>query len=149
MGDDNTFSVHPIYIGTFHCKWIQESSLDLGLVFTSETKGEVQDLRALTDVSFLKRKFRMCEETGRYVAPMELIPTIETLYWTRKGDNSDQIVRDNVDFVLKELALHGRQVYGAWSGKICAIARSQYGHTSDFQTYRLALHSVLDTPAFL
>jgi len=148
-GDDNGFSVHPAYILTFTAKWLQSTSLDLGLRFTSELKGEIGDFRTIFDISFLKRKFRMCEEVGRYIAPMELESTVETLYWTRKGTKADEITCDNVDFVLKELSLHGYEIYSTWAPKICVIARKFLNHISDFSTYRIALHNVLSTPGFV
>lgn len=148
VGDDNVFSVDPCYTELFTPIFLKETSAMIGLEITSETKEEVGGFRMLSEVGFLKRSFAYDPALKRYICPMELEPTIETLYWTRRRDDADKITCDNVDFVLKELSMHGQKIFEEYSKIICQVVFDELSYTSEFSTYRKAFAAILDSDSF-
>jgi len=129
MGDDNVFSVHGKYSKIFTEVTVGKYMSELGLVYTSETKDVVNvEMRHLTEVEFLKRRWRKCSKVGRYVAPHQIERQLEILNWSKRGANADEISIDNVDSVLRELALHGSEVYNFWSKKIATVSQQNLGY---------------------
>jgi hypothetical protein len=119
LGDDNLFSVNPEKMHLFNEKMMEIHSKDLGMEYTSETKGVVKDaMRPLTEVSFLKRKFRYEKLYDRHCAPLDLSVVLEIPYWITDSSDSHSRVHDNVNTAMKELALHGSEVFDEYSTKI-------------------------------
>jgi len=108
LGDDNIYSVDPDRIG-FNEITVGAFMEELGLIYTSETKGDLNEfLRDFRDIEFLKRKFRFGEH--RYEAPLNINTIKEMVLWTKKID-SDGITISNVQNALYELALHGPEKF--------------------------------------
>lgn len=116
-GDDNVFAVSPKYAELFNPEFISEAMFDtMGLVYTSETKSQsAVDWRSLSQVEFLKRSFRYDSEIRMFVAPWRLSELLECLYWTKDNSQRIQIVHDKMELVLRELSLHGREVFERYS----------------------------------
>jgi hypothetical protein len=76
-----------------------------------EDKNAMQAFRPLTELTFLKRKWRYDDLVCRFVAPLELDVILEAPYWTKKGDLQEVIERDNVNFAIRELSLHDDLTY--------------------------------------
>lgn len=116
-GDDNVLNVHPDKADIFNQRVCIEKMAEIGLTYTSEKK-EVTHLvpafRKLDEVSFLKREFVYDDELKRYIAPLELGVITEMPYWTKVNDESDFIVRDNLEAAVRELALHEEEVWDKW-----------------------------------
>jgi hypothetical protein len=149
LGDDNGFSTSITYEPLFTEVYLTEALAEIGLTYTSELKDTVnKHLRKLTDIEFLKRKFVFDKEEHRWIAPQRLICTLETVYWTRKSDNPSKIVTDKIDFLLRELALHGEIIFDKYSNILNYLGSKFYSHTSEYCMFRQAKQAVLTAEAF-
>lgn len=145
LGDDILTAISKFYNDQITDIYMSERLKEIGMTYTLETKGEmVNSARSIKEVEFLKRSFRKDPFSGRWVAPIRLDCTLETLYWTRKRPEADQITRQNVDFVLKELALHGRGVFKEYADIIAKHSYEKLDYYSDFQNYFLAYDAVMN-----
>lgn len=125
MGDDNLFAVNG-EAAYFTEENIATHMRKLGLKYTSDTKDGVNvQLREMIEVSFLKRHFRrdytvpLAGLYGMWVAPLDIDTILQIPFWYRKSiEPQREIVRTNVETVLKELSLHGEDVYNLWADKI-------------------------------
>jgi len=119
LGDDNLFSVRLEKMHLFNEKMMEIHSKDLGMEYTSETKGVVKDaMRPLEEVSFLKRKFRYEKLYDRFCAPLDLSVILEIPYWITDSSDAHSRIHDNVNTAMKELALHGSEVFDKHSKEI-------------------------------
>ncbi len=59
---------------------------------------------------------------NRYVGPLDLNTVLELPYWTDRKQ-PDETLRANVDVCLKELSLHGIEVWNEWYPTIQANCR--------------------------
>lgn len=88
-----------------------------GLTYTDETKtGLILPFKPLEDVAFLKRKF-VIQPDGTFLAPMDLENVLEITNWVR-GKATKAATLENCEQAIMELALHKRQVYEYWGGRI-------------------------------
>jgi hypothetical protein len=143
MGDDNLFSVSPKCQHTFTEKYLSEVFSLIGYVYTSDDKGKARDrLRALSDVSILKRGVTYHDEAGRWVAPLEIETIYDSLLWSKKGLEYDKITRDKMNKTLRELALHGRHVYTVFSGHLLQAFYEAYREMPECM-YEVILSDVL------
>lgn len=127
FGDDNVFSVSKHYVSDFTEVFVGEAVAELGLIYTSETKGDLNTgLRNLSDVSFLKRGFRFDKELRRYLAPLELDVVLEIPLWTKKRYDAVKITIDNVDTAIGELSLHGPEVFNKYVPQIAASLKEAH-----------------------
>jgi len=139
--DDNLFSVSEDFRERFHEGTIATAMSRLHMEYTNETKTGVNTgLRFLTEVSFLKRKFLWNSRAGRYVAPLDINTVLEIPMWTREIPGmTDQIVEDNVQHAVFELALHGKDVFEKWSPLMVEALREKYGRSTEYTQYELCL----------
>lgn len=146
LGDDHVYSVHPDYREIFTERRVGQSMLNWGQTYTPETKeGELRDvLRALEEVSFLKRRWRYEASSARFVAPLDLETVLDIANWQKKGGNVYDDVEVNVGNTLAELALHGKQTYDYWVAKICKAIEDVPGLSQPkITSYRLQLRETL------
>jgi len=113
LGDDNIFSVSYHYSDSFTEFNIQDPMSKMGLVYTPEDKDSQfgTSLRPLGEVSFLKRKFRVHSNTGKYVAPLDMESIFNRLNWVRKGANVYGDTDANVRECICELSLHDKPTF--------------------------------------
>jgi hypothetical protein len=122
-GDDGIAAVSPAVIEIYNQMTLEKVVGLYGMVYTPENKTGVSTSisRPLSDVSFLKRGFRLCD--GRWLAPLELESIILRPYWISvKGNRDDeqiQILRAIVEGILEELSLHDDETFMYWKKKIC------------------------------
>lgn len=112
-GDDHVVAIPP-----FLQEKITQNSLvkifnQIGMTYTDETKSdrEVPDFRKITDLTYLKRKFRYEPRIGRFVAPLQLDVVLESVMWQRKGQGSARNLENQIVNAVAELALHGQSVF--------------------------------------
>jgi hypothetical protein len=145
MGDDNVFSVDGRFSDRFTEVIVGKYMKELGLNYTSETKDAVNiKMRHITDVEFLKRKWKYSSIAGRYVAPHQVTRQLEILNWSQKGALADSITIDNVDSVLRELSLHGKDIFDDNCRKISKISQELLGYHPKDTSYISNLESILD-----
>lgn len=78
----------------------------------------------LTDVDFLKRKFKYDYEFELVVAPLSLTSIYKSLCYVKQSVMSvDAVTAVNVDTALLEMKFHGRNAYETFRAKITNIAR--------------------------
>ncbi len=150
VGDDNTFCTSQIYIDKFTLQYIVDAIKDIGLTATSAAKdGNIGPYKRIDQVTFLKRRWRYCEITRRYVAPIDLYSILETLYWVKNKDEMYSTTCSNVDLIFKELSLHGEEVFNEWEPKITYHSCVRLNYISDFRVFRFALAAVTDMDIFM
>jgi len=112
-GDDNILNISDDIIDVFNQITLTAALKRLGHDYTEETKnGEIHKYRKLSDISFLKRSFRFCNEVAHYVAPLDISVIYEMLNWVR-GNSVDPVslLKDNIETALNEACLHGKITY--------------------------------------
>lgn len=130
-GDDNVLNVSEESIGIFNQNTLPGLMLDhCGMIYTDENKstGVIPDSRPLSAVTFLKRGWRYCSLTKRYVAPLALDTIKEAPYWTKKGPDMYVNTKDTFDSMFGELSLHGEQIFSRESGPMLLAARNKLNH---------------------
>lgn len=137
MGDDNVFSVPQQYIEFFNEAILSKYMKELGLTYTKEDKtmGD-SSLRFITEVEFLKRKWRYDSTLRRYVSPLKLKGLIETLSWTRMGKYEHEIPVDKVDTALRELSYHDESTFDYWSAKIIRSSATNLDYFPPITSYK-------------
>jgi hypothetical protein len=147
-GDDNLLGVGPEYLAIDQLS-LAESLAKIGMEYTEETKqGRIQPHRSITEVEFLKRRFRWEEAYGRFVSPLRMASILEAPYWcNRKPKKVDleQCVRTNV----LELALHGQEVFEEWAPKIIDASQRVYSYVPEEVDWEIAIDRVLRRKAIL
>lgn len=150
LGDDNLYSVREEYRDKFDEFAVSKAMSSFGMTYTSELKGESQvGLRKLTDVEFLKRSFRFDNTSLMWVAPLRLDVVLEIPYWT-KGDASvfTTITESNVNETMKELSLHGKEVFDVWSPRIVRACETRMSFVPKFLSYESCKEAVLDSESY-
>lgn len=142
LGDDNAFSVALEKLDTFNLKVVEKHMAELGMVYTSADKSsEVGAMKNLEQISFLKRSFRFCPVTARWVAPLQIDSIMEMLVWTKKQEPTT-ITESNVEIAFRELSLHPREIFDTLTSKILKACEETYVKFPDTTSYRLNLLTV-------
>jgi len=124
LGDDNAFGVHDDFKHVFNEMTLGTHLAKIGLTYTTELKGVATiPLRHISEIAFLKRKFIYNPELCRIVAPIDIKVILETPYWTKESDKWT-ITKDNFEFALSELSLHGKETFELYASKMIPIART-------------------------
>jgi hypothetical protein len=152
-GDDGIFAVKAPYREYFNEMTVAPELAKIGLKYTTEMKETASvKWRKISEIEFLKRSFKVLPEVPYHVAPHRLEHMREICYWTRKGTLRDQITRDNVENVIREMSLHGRETFDDYVPRIRKKYSILYPHLPlrkyAFSTYEEVLHEVLDYEAY-
>jgi hypothetical protein len=144
LGDDVIMAVSDDYCEIFSPKRVSECLAVLGMTFTDEEKNASRsDFRSISEVSFLKRSFRYENSVGRFVGPLDLSTILEMPFWTKAGPAERSITIDNLWFALKELALHGPEVYRSWASKLIKASIERMHHCPPLQEWSDLLTAAL------
>lgn len=147
-GDDHVLGVAPTVYEWFNSQSVGATFATIGHGYTDDAKtGVLEKDRCISDVGYLKRKFVWNDLAGRHVAPLDIDTVLEIPQWTKKGLLRDQIVLDNIDSCLRELALHGEQTFTRY---MTIIRRKCIEHDVPyrFRTYLEYFTEVLNLPFF-
>jgi hypothetical protein len=126
MGDDNTFTVSDEVANEFNELKLVQLMEQIGMKYTTEFKDTATvPFRQITEVEFLKRRFRFDSSCNRWVAPMRLEAVFSTLNWTQKGIEGNQITADKVASAISELSLHGRTTFSKLAPPLLALLRQE------------------------
>lgn len=124
-GDDNVLNISDEVIDWFNQVSITHQLKAIGFTYTDEAKtGELKPFRKLEDVGFLKRSFKV-DKTGCFIGPLDLSVVLDMTNWVR-GNLTKESTKENVEFALRELSLHGKDVYNHYSRSLrsaCAQKR--------------------------
>lgn len=128
-GDDSVVSTNDAGVKIMNYQTIQKTMAKHGIVYTDEDKSEIMPLsKKLSDVNFLKRKFRFEPLVGGYVAPLVLDSILDSLAWTQEGDKGLQITREKIETNLMELSLHSEEDFQKWAPLVVEVAREQINY---------------------
>nr|UNY42022.1 MAG: polyprotein 1 [Picornavirales sp.] len=127
LGDDNTFSVSSTVQDKFNEFTLPALMSTYGAVYTTELKEKaLVEMRKLSEVSFLKRSFRFDSSLNRWVAPLDIESIFKPLNWTKRNVSRDQIPPDQIVSSIRELSLHGKQVFDKYATDLVALSQKQY-----------------------
>lgn len=148
LGDDHSFTVHPLFVEDFNEMKLPELMRRIGHNYTTETKGvAVTATRDISEIEFLKRKWVYNDRHARYVAPLNMTSITSMLNFTKKGALGNQITMDNIATALREISLHGREMYDEWYPKLMSLANEHFPGTTFsapiYHEYNLALANTL------
>jgi len=113
-GDDFLVSLTGEASECFHFDNMQDVYRELGMVITDELKSEVPlplEDRAISDVSFLKRKFRYDADMCRYMAPLAMDTIMDMPQWVRGPHDHQSLTKDNVETAAYELAQYPEEIF--------------------------------------
>jgi len=135
LGDDNIFAVHPLYAKSFTPAFVAETVAFEGHEYTDVDKGPARTtFSKLSECTVLKRGFRKLR-SGKYVGPLDLDVVLEMPLWSREGHDYETIAVQNQDTALRELSLHGEEVFNEWMPKMKAFqGRYWRPFSEDFRT---------------
>lgn len=135
-GDDSAYSADDCIKEDFNGSHIKVILKSIGMGFTSASKGDSgSTYKPIGDITFLKRRWaRHPQGMNLYVAPMDLNTVLDICRWTVAPDslNCDLIAISNVDVTLRELSLHGKDVFRKWFPIINKQLGLQYKKTPKF-----------------
>jgi hypothetical protein len=115
-GDDNLIAIAESILVWFNQVKITAAFLIIGHEYTDEAKsGIIVPIRDISEVAYLKRRFVWDELANRYIAPLDLDVVLEIFQWTKKGLAYDSITEANIDVSLRELCLHGEEIFNKYS----------------------------------
>jgi hypothetical protein len=122
-GDDNLIGVSRLVANWFNQITITEGYKHLNMVYTMEDKtGEIIPLRNISQVSYLKRSFRLTAD-GYWVAPLDRCVIMEMPQWVHGDIDQAELCVTTMATALVELALHGEEIYREVSPSFSAAAR--------------------------
>lgn len=125
LGDDNVFSVSSEKLGLFNMLSIEENMLKIGMTYTSDDKtSKIGSMKLISEITFLKRSYRVCPILRRCVAPLSLTSITEMLNWCG-GDNPNTTVEQNVKNAFRELSLHEPQIFDVFTAKIIRACETE------------------------
>lgn len=117
-GDDSIVNIADEALSYFNYKTIGDAMALLGYEYTDELKGESDVLwREMSEMTFLKRGFRLEPILQRWVAPLNMESILDMLYFTKKNVDPDAITCDNLNQAFMELSLHEPQDFYFWAPK--------------------------------
>jgi hypothetical protein len=131
FGDDNLIAIADALIHVYNQNTLPQLLLPYGFVYTDENKAgdEAAPYRSLTEVSFLKRGFRYDETLTMWVAPLERVSMLKSLYWCSNARLSDSIELSAVDLFIAERAVHGPEGFSEDVQKV--ISRLNNARSND------------------
>jgi hypothetical protein len=111
-GDDNVLNISHFAIEWYNQITITHELAKIGLTYTDEGKtGQLIRSRALSDVSYLKRKFQL-DSCGYYSCPLDIGVCYEMANWIRgKSGRGIAATMENGNASLRELYFHGPAVF--------------------------------------
>lgn len=117
-GDDNVVNISEVVSHSYNQVTVANAlKREFGMTYTSGSKtGEMVPFVALTELTFLKRRFRM--ERGIWVCPLELNSFIFTHYWNSNKRHELSILKDVLENALQELAMHENDKWAEYAPKI-------------------------------
>lgn len=124
-GDDNVINLSKFAQDIFNQTIMSEGFKRIGMVYTDETKTGTGQVRDLKEITFLKRAFRFAEDHGKYVAPLQFQTVLDQTNWIRNNENAVSATAMNVGVCVRELSLHGREIFDEWYPKVRGVLTPQ------------------------
>lgn len=132
-GDDNLHSMSDDVKEHFNQLTVVAPLATLGLTYTDDSKSEATvPWKAMEEISILKRQFRFEEVLGKFVAPLNLTSILEMIYWHKPASYAHttwparEAIFQEFDCFLRELSLHGFEVWSEFGPKALQFAKKEY-----------------------
>ena len=118
-GDDHIVSIPANRTEIFNQLSIPQYFKQIGLSYTMEDKDAeaTRPYRNLYEVTYLKRAFAL-DEHGMWLAPLSLQTVLETPMWMHRNPDPRNQTIENLEWAVKELSLHSREVWNQWFPKL-------------------------------
>lgn len=150
LGDDSSGTVSEKFSDRFNELAFVGPMAELGLKYTPDTKETTGNvLRSLDQITFLKRSFKYSNELNRVVGPLNLQVILEMAYWTKRTDMANNITKDTFDIAMRELSLHGKDVFSTHSKLMVDAYREVFKTSPTNTSYSTLLSIVSETEAWL
>lgn len=112
-GDDDVVNVHCKVAPWFNQVTATEMYIKLGMNYTDEVKSSSAiPTRTIDEISFLKRKFRVCKRSGRVFAPLTLSTILEMPNWI-KGNDVWNLTAQCLEAAAYELSHHDEVTFNS------------------------------------
>jgi hypothetical protein len=126
VGDDSLQSVSPAVADIYHMRSLQEFFHKLGIPYTDAAKSEVvEPLLHISQVDFCKRRFSRDFDDRMLTAPLSITSVYKSIHnQMLSGTDAREIQCQTVDGALRELVLHGKEVFDREAGiirKACEV----------------------------
>jgi len=109
QGDDLALSVADSIKEFMTADGIESSMLSMGFIVTSDVKNEPIKFKKLTDITFLKRSFRIEGENVFGALSMDTI--MNTPMWSKNDEYYMKITKDAIKFFFREISLHDADTF--------------------------------------
>lgn len=150
LGDDSVGTISEKFSDRFNELAFVGPMSELGLKYTPDTKETTGNvLRPLSEVTFLKRSFRYSPELNRIVGPLNLSVILEMAYWTKRADLANNITKNTFDTAMRELSLHGKDVFSTHSKLMIDAYREVFNTSPTNTNYSTLLSIVSEAEAWL
>lgn len=128
-GDDNAFSCTKDIREAFNELTLPKLFAEVGMKYTTELKETaIVPFRPINSVSFLKRSFILDRSLNRYIAPIEMESILYCLNWTKRTSDAEQITVDMLCNAVRELTLHGKEVFDQFVPQLIDIKNKYLPH---------------------
>lgn len=141
-GDDNIYSTNIAIAHRFTERHLADKMALFGMKYTPEDKTKAlhaMSLRHITEISFLKRRFKKSEYDGAYIAPLELGVILDMLNWRSQESTWRGDFELLIDTVFRELAFHDTAIFVRWSNLVLELC-SQFHFKTPLCTSRRELY---------
>lgn len=125
-GDDFMMAAKPVVLPWFNQMTLFDYFQENGLELTDTNKGPFSaPTTPWSDVSFLKRAFRLDEDVGMYMAPLEIASIYKSMHvWPVKLEWAPEVHAAQIlNGAMRELLQHGRAAYEDRAPKLLEVAR--------------------------
>lgn len=123
-GDDFIMNIREDALSTYNQETItatMKQYLDMDMTDEAKT-GNVVIYRTLSEVSFLKRRFRWEDSICEYVAPLDIDVVLDSTNWVRRGnEHPTRIVLSTLESAIRELAMHPTKVDLAYRNDMISL----------------------------
>ncbi|APG76739.1 hypothetical protein 1 [Beihai picorna-like virus 79] len=115
LGDDNVVAISPSVVEKYNQHSVTEAMTRLYMTYTTEAKDdeEVDSVRTIDQVTFLKREFR--DENGHCFGPLAMETILQMPYWCRDKNNVTEIMQSNFETAMMELSAHPQETWDEWA----------------------------------
>jgi hypothetical protein len=128
-GDDNVVGVAESIKDKFNALTFTMVMNDLGLGYTSASKKEHdRPFVRLGDITFLKRGFTAHRTLQMVTGPLDLKTILGMIPYVGDASRDNEITKQKMDNIQRELFLHPPTVYQHYWPKFCAVYKSTFEH---------------------
>lgn len=130
LGDDNIVAPKPEIVDRFNLVTVAKAMSAYGMTYTdAEKTGVMVPTVPLEECSFLKRKFLKVQGVVHGpIAPLSMFKMCSHVRVAKKSGRSEADLQlDNLDTLMRELSLHGKEYFDAHAKPLARIFYDAYG----------------------